>query len=62
MALEFVPRWVCLACRSAIGHSRSQTRKLQINDRMQRRYRGQIANPGAQAKPLEGFYAGTDLV
>ncbi|KAF2111639.1 oxidoreductase-like protein [Lophiotrema nucula] len=33
---------------------------LQNNDRIQRRYRSNIAKPGEQAKPLQGFYA--DLI
>jgi hypothetical protein len=31
---------------------------LQNSDRMQRRYKGYIAPPGEQARPITGFYAG----
>lgn len=32
---------------------------LQNSDRIQRRYKGYIAPPGEQARPIGGFYAGT---
>jgi hypothetical protein len=32
---------------------------LQNSDRMQRRYKGYIAPPGEQARPIGGFYAGS---
>jgi hypothetical protein len=31
---------------------------LQNSDRIQRRYKGYIAPPGEQARPITGFYAG----
>ncbi|KAF2262772.1 hypothetical protein CC78DRAFT_618220 [Lojkania enalia] len=54
-------RSLCPSCLGALKyeftHAIPRRAGLQNSDRIQRRFQGHIANPGEQAKPLQGFYA-----
>jgi hypothetical protein len=57
-------RSICASCLSpwnktwGSGYMSATRMGLQNSDRMQRRYKGYIAPPGEQARPITGFYAG----
>jgi hypothetical protein len=55
-------RSICASCLSpwnkTWGYVSATRMGLQSSDRIQRRYKGYIAPPGEQARPITGFYAG----
>ncbi|KAF2016185.1 hypothetical protein BU24DRAFT_196287 [Aaosphaeria arxii CBS 175.79] len=55
-------RQLCASCykqwSQSLAPTRTQRMGLQGSNRIQRRYKGYIAAPGEQARPITGFYAG----